>query len=228
MNLAELEDCLRKILADRTVTRNEREALHDRLRDGRPNEHDLEVIRSLAFDIVRQQCLGLEVHEALTALEEVIKTVRPTPHCEECTDVLFSPVDDCASRITHLLRAASRSVDVCVYTITDNRIAERLLALHADGRELRIVTDGSRLREPGSDIQRLCDAGVPVRLGSADYLMHHKFAIIDKRILLTGSYNWTRTAAEVNKENLLITRNRHLLAKFGRAFGQLWTDLAPA
>jgi len=33
--------------------------------------------------------------------------------------------------------------------------------------------------------------------------MHNKIAIIDGRILFTGSYNWSKPAEEKNQENLL-------------------------
>lgn len=58
--------------------------------------------------------------------------------------------------------------------------------------------------------------------------MHHKFAVFDDALLVSGSYNWTRAAAEHNKENLIITRNRGLMSKFARVFEQLWGELAGA
>ena len=33
--------------------------------------------------------------------------------------------------------------------------------------------------------------------------MHNKVAIIDGKILFTGSYNWSKAAEEKNQENLL-------------------------
>ena len=44
--------------------------------------------------------------------------------------------------------------------------------------------------------------------------MHHKFAIFDQSILLTGSYNWTRSASEKNEENFIITSDPALLFRF--------------
>jgi phosphatidylserine/phosphatidylglycerophosphate/cardiolipin synthase-like enzyme len=54
-------------------------------------------------------------------------------------------------------------------------------------------------------------------------LMHQKFAVIDKRIVFTGSYNWTHSADRLNDENLLYFRDAGPLAEeFRRAFIQLW------
>jgi mitochondrial cardiolipin hydrolase len=57
--------------------------------------------------------------------------------------------------------------------------------------------------------------------------MHHKFAIIDSRLVLTGSYNWTRSAAEYNHENLLVTNSKQAIGQFEKEFNRLWTELEP-
>ena len=44
----------------------------------------------------------------------------------------------------------------------------------------------------GSDIGKLRQAGIATKLDHAKTHMHHKFCIIDRRLLLTGSFNWTR------------------------------------
>ena len=50
----------------------------------------------------------------------------------------------------------------------------------------------------------------------SETLVHHKFCIIDKKVVLTGSYNWTNKAATKNRENLMITEEyiQHYLEEF--------------
>jgi phosphatidylserine/phosphatidylglycerophosphate/cardiolipin synthase-like enzyme len=55
--------------------------------------------------------------------------------------------------------------------------------------------------------------------------MHHKFAIFDGGLLVNGSFNWTRSAAEWNSENLLLTTDPALVAAFRREFDRLWQAL---
>jgi len=55
--------------------------------------------------------------------------------------------------------------------------------------------------------------------------MHHKFAIFDEETLLTGSYNWTRSAANYNHENLLITDALPLVAAYLSTFRKLWNKM---
>jgi phosphatidylserine/phosphatidylglycerophosphate/cardiolipin synthase-like enzyme len=54
--------------------------------------------------------------------------------------------------------------------------------------------------------------------------MHHKFAIIDNRILLTGSYNWTFSANHRNDENLMVIDDPEIIEIFQNQFINLWTN----
>jgi phosphatidylserine/phosphatidylglycerophosphate/cardiolipin synthase-like enzyme len=137
----------------------------------------------------------------------------------------FSPGDACPQRIARFLGSASRTLDICVFTITDDRITSAILAAHDRGRRVRVVTDDDKAMDPGSDCERLADAGIPVRVDRSPAHMHHKFALADRSTLLTGSYNWTRSAARENEENFLITGDRRFVAAFGRRFETLWEAL---
>ena len=57
--------------------------------------------------------------------------------------------------------------------------------------------------------------------------MHHKFAILDKKILISGSFNWTMTAANGNHENLIVTNDADLLEAFSGEFEKLWKVFNP-
>ena len=64
----------------------------------------------------------------------------------------------------------------------------------------------------GSDIAQLRAAGIAVEMDSDQYHMHHKFAVIDGRIVLNGSFNWTRQAVLYNQENVVISDNPVLVS----------------
>jgi mitochondrial cardiolipin hydrolase len=136
----------------------------------------------------------------------------------------FSPHDDCPGRIINLFAEARSSVDVCVFTITDDRVSDSILAAHCEGIRIRIITDDDKAHDLGSDIDRLAAAGIPVRIDHSPFHMHHKFAIFDGRILLQGSFNWTRGAARDNQEDLVVTDDPRLVTAFGREFERLWTQ----
>lgn len=91
---------------------------------------------------------------------------------------------------------------------------------------MRIITDDEKSFDRGSDVQRLREAGVPVRVDGSEHHMHHKFALFDRVDLLTGSYNWTRSAANFNQENVVVTRDPRLVSAFSSMFDDLWSTLA--
>ena len=82
--------------------------------------------------------------------------------------------------------------------------------------------DDEKAEDLGSDIYHLKEMGVPVRTDKDPDHMHHKYALFDRRRLLTGSYNWTRSAALRNEENFIVTNEVKLVDRFGVHFDRLW------
>ncbi|KAF1319927.1 Mitochondrial cardiolipin hydrolase, partial [Globisporangium splendens] len=114
--------------------------------------------------------------------------------------------DEGSSLLTMLsyLNNAKKSMEICVFTITCDEIADTVLAAHERGVSVRVITDDDQSKGRGSDIQKFIDAGIPVRDDNARTYMHNKFCVIDNKILLNGSFNWSRQAVVGNAENLVI------------------------
>ena len=144
-------------------------------------------------------------------------TVRSSAH--------FSPGTDCLAAIQQQLKSARRRLDLCVFTLSDDRITEEVLAAHRRGVALRFITDNDKEFDAGSDVNRLRQQGVPMVVDRTDAHMHHKFAIIDEAWLLNGSYNWTRSACEHNEENVIVTNDPGLVRQFQGQFDALWAAL---
>jgi phosphatidylserine/phosphatidylglycerophosphate/cardiolipin synthase-like enzyme len=141
-------------------------------------------------------------------------------------DVHFSPGDECLFAICRHIELTEKTLDACVFTITDDRIATRLLEAHRRGVRVRIITDNDKAHDDGSDVHRLARAGIEVRVDETPFHMHHKFALFDERKVLTGSYNWTRGAARDNQENVVTSDDARLLRPFGREFAKIWEKLS--
>jgi hypothetical protein len=54
--------------------------------------------------------------------------------------------------------------------------------------------------------------------------MHHKFCIIDEKVCINGSFNWTWTAANLNYENFVVSRSKEIIEQFSVVFRELWED----
>lgn len=225
------DDLLLQTFEDHQLSRSEKDLLKQLLAETLPDEQKLAQYRNRAFAAARAALNDPEAQKVLEWLEDVVKVLQnrsaaltsPAPVAEAC----FSPGDNCPRKIGELFIAARQQVDVCVFTITDNRIAQPLLEAHKRGVKIRIVSDNEKLLEAGSDIERFRQAGIPVRVDKTEYHMHHKFAVFDQSQLLTGSYNWTRGAAEFNHENFIISSDPRLVKEFSQVFEQLWSQMQP-
>lgn len=227
MDFDRLDQHLRDSLADLTLSNDERDELRELGNDLTPDQ--VRYLRNRAFSLVRELVGNPEdAMPALKWLEQVIKTleVRCSP-VRGHASAHFSPGESCRQRIRGLCQQARESVDVCVYTISDDQLSDELIAVHRRGVAVRIISDNEKRFDAGSDIQRLIDQGVPLRIDNSPFHMHHKFALFDGRLLLNGSFNWTRSASVSNEENLLVTDDPHLVAEYAREFDRLWTRYRP-
>ncbi|MBN2663722.1 MAG: DUF1669 domain-containing protein, partial [Bacteroidales bacterium] len=134
----------------------------------------------------------------------------------------FSPSEDCRDAIISKLQQAEKEVKVCVFTISDNKISSVLLDLHRKGVDVKIISDNDKQYDRGSDIEFLNENGLNIKIDITDAHMHHKFAVIDRKILINGSYNWTVSAAQKNQENIIVTDQRDLVKSFYNEFEKLW------
>lgn len=225
----QIRTILRKTMEDSRVSRGEKRVLESTLRELGAGDHELALIRSQAFDLARSELLSPEAKAVLDWLEDVNKVLqRQRANGEEPrpAGAYFSPGPDCLYQIVELLRESRRTADICVFTITDDRISDAIIAAKQRKVDVRVITDNDKSVDRGSDVGRLTRHGISVRMDQTEYHMHHKFAIFDRSTLATGSYNWTRSAAERNEENLVVTQDARLTKQFSGVFEDLWRELA--
>ncbi|MCC6834740.1 MAG: DUF1669 domain-containing protein, partial [Cytophagales bacterium] len=141
------------------------------------------------------------------------------------SDAYFSPGDTCRNIIIQQIRQAINQVQICVFTISDDTITSAIIDSHKKGVQVKIITDNDKMLDEGSDVDQLASVGIPVRIDRTANHMHHKFMITDNKALITGSYNWTRSAARFNHENILLTREGPVIKSFSKEFEQLWNTL---
>lgn len=141
----------------------------------------------------------------------------------EVIGVCFSALMDCSSTIKHWIGRANKSIHVMVYSFTLDEIAEALIAARERGVDVKVVIERENAYGRGSEYQRLLSAGIDVRLDSNPYLMHHKVMIVDGRIVVTGSYNWSWSAENRNDENLIVIMDEDIAREFEEEFMRVWS-----
>jgi phosphatidylserine/phosphatidylglycerophosphate/cardiolipin synthase-like enzyme len=161
--------------------------------------------------------------------------------------VQFSPTskqqewsDSSNGSIGKLLQASQQQVDFALFVFSEPGLGKILQAQSQRGVKVRGLIDrqfayrnySSGLSLMGVDPNHICQVGgtnsaalatigVPT-LPQGD-LLHHKFAIVDRRTVITGSHNWSNAANYHNDETLLVIQdNPTVAAHFNREFDRLY------
>lgn len=134
------------------------------------------------------------------------------------------------------------SIDISIYTFSSLTISEAFQRALLRGVTLRIISDNEMVASAGSQVEVLAGLGVPVRTPKTTYMMHNKYCIIDGlqrveeitrqknikieqspcSVVFTGSINWTRQAFTLNWENILITDDEDVTARYQMEFSRMW------
>jgi cardiolipin hydrolase len=94
---------------------------------------------------------------------------------------------------------AKKTIDLCIFSFTNDDLANEILDAHKRGVVVRIITDDEGMKGKGADTQRMADNGIPCRTDSDErFHMHNKFMLVDQLYLVTGSFNWTFQAGKSN------------------------------
>jgi phosphatidylserine/phosphatidylglycerophosphate/cardiolipin synthase-like enzyme len=160
-------------------------------------------------------------------------TLFASASAEMAVQACFSPQGKCSTHIVREIENAERELLVAVYAFTSDDLAGALVQAKKRGLMVQVIIDrefdsrndnskGKFLEVQRIPVRRL-SGGKPPHSARDVGLMHQKFAVIDRRIVFTGSYNWTQAADNLNDENLLLFRDAGPLAEeYRRIFVRLW------
>ena len=140
------------------------------------------------------------------------------------TEVYFSLSDNPQKEIIKNINQAQAFINIAMYIFTDREIAIPLVKARERGVRVRLYLDQDQVDYKYSQSRFLVQKGIKTRISTNNYIMHNKFAIIDNRILLTGSYNWTFSANRRNDENLMVIDDPEIIARYQNQFEKLWFD----
>jgi cardiolipin hydrolase len=140
-------------------------------------------------------------------------------------EVHFFPNPSEEIHLINLISKAKTSLDIAMFTIKNVKIASEIKNIFSRDVKLRILSDSECIKMPSSNVYSLAATGISVKIDdSVRYHMHHKFCVIDKSVVITGSFNWTDQAVNHNQENLLFIENKELALKYSNEFEKLWND----
>jgi cardiolipin hydrolase len=222
--MEELLEALRASIEDDFFSKPEKRSFKALLAQQPRSETDLQRLRTEAYTLATQRANAQNYTFIIEWMKSVLQALtQPAP--PEAA-VFFSPGEACRQAIIHQIDQAVRELRVCVFTISDDQITRQLLFAHRKGVSVQIITDNDKSLDVGSDVEQLWRAGIAVRMDTTPNHMHHKFMVADQKTLITGSYNWTASAARFNHENILLTREVATVKDFLHQFGKLWPTMS--
>ncbi len=147
----------------------------------------------------------------------------------EQVEVIFTRSHSGAEALEELISKARISVEAALYRLANPRLVSALGAARRRGLSTRLCLNFNDHYEENRAAQTMLrQHSIDFRLlggrTGAGSKMHHKFAVIDRRIVAAGSYNWTMESEQANYENLLIIHSPLIAAAYTEEFEALWKE----
>ena len=161
-----------------------------------------------------------------TSYQSLIKFVlnefyQPKPAICEC---YFFPDPSNEEKVVSMLRTCKKTLDIAIFSLTLDSIAEAILEAFQRGIKVRVIADDECAKNKGSNIKLIASVGIPCKTDNAIYHMHHKFAVIDSSVVIMGSFNWTGQAVKYNQENIFFYEDKNIANQYAAEFEKLWND----
>jgi len=156
-----------------------------------------------------------------------------TPHPKLTIDNVdiknyFSPDDGVLNVLAPLLNSAQESIYFLAFSFTSNELGDIVRKKAEAGLTVQGVMDEEQVKtNQGTEYDPFLQAGLDVRMDGIDGLMHHKVFIIDEKIVVLGSYNFSQSAEERNDENILIIYNEAFAQEFIKEFQRVYSQAQP-
>ncbi|MCI0555989.1 MAG: phospholipase D-like domain-containing protein, partial [Anaerolineae bacterium] len=150
-------------------------------------------------------------------------------------EVLFSPDDIVVARLTQLIAESQQNISFLVYSFASSDLGTNIRAKATDGVTIGGVIEFDPVdpNQPNPNLNLVEElnffrqAGLNVLLDRNPEVLNHKIMVIDGRIVVFGSYDFTNRAEIENDENVLIIHNEIIAQKFMEEFQRVQSRAQP-
>ncbi|CAN5425902.1 phospholipase D-like domain-containing protein [soil metagenome] len=225
-----MEDIIRELtnsISDLILSKQEKQSLKTLISSRGLGTEQINFLRSKMYELANEKSNESNYKIVLEWVKNTNSLLSSKPLEKAQSSAYFSPGESCRQAINSHINSASVSLKICIFTISDDMIAQAILAAKKRNVAIQLLTDNDKLLDLGSDITQLSKEGIAVKVDNTSNHMHHKFMVIDEKTLLTGSYNWTRSAEKFNQENIIVTSEAGLVRSFCVEFERLWGTMEP-
>lgn len=148
------------------------------------------------------------------------------PLNDDEVDYAFSNlVNDPKTLLLESIGGARSAIDIAVYNFEDAEIAEALSKAKARDVTVRVITDSTKAEKKSRAklLDTLTENQIDVKIVKSKK-MHLKMTLVDERLVVMGSYNFTEDSATENMEQLIAISNEELAKKWTDVFEEIWVQ----
>jgi len=124
--------------------------------------------------------------------------------------VYFSPNGRCMEAILKMISSAQSEILIQALSFSSPAMTDALLQAHGRGVNVALILDKSERMEGLTPAAILSNAGIPVYLDGKHAIANNRVILIDRRTVITGSFNFNKASEEMNAENLLMLDSKEL------------------
>jgi phosphatidylserine/phosphatidylglycerophosphate/cardiolipin synthase-like enzyme len=155
----------------------------------------------------------------------LIGALQESPAIAEI-ETLFSPEVSIKESILKEMESTTSVLDLAIHEITSLDMALALVKAKQRGVKVRVIADSKQANMKTSKITYLIQQGIPVKVfgGKEKGVMNHRFAILDGKRVLTGSFDWSEASLKWHYENMLILHESEGVTAYQKEFDRLWRE----
>ncbi len=139
--------------------------------------------------------------------------------------VYFSPNIAIERKICSLVENAKSEILVSAFYLTNQNIANSLILAKQNGAKIYIVLDAVGASNPKSKHKILRNAGIKLKVENYGGKNHEKNILIDNKILISGSSNFSKSGYARNDENTLIITDFAISKNYREHFFKLYNSI---
>ncbi|GFZ76085.1 hypothetical protein GCM10008018_22060 [Paenibacillus marchantiophytorum] len=125
-----------------------------------------------------------------------------------------------------VINSSTQTLDIAIYSLTHPDIVAAIKEAKKRGVAVRIISDKIQSSGKAQEeaLKLLGSAGIPMKINKHSGLMHLKVTIADKKVVTTGSYNYSKAASTTNDEVLMVIHTEDAAKSFSEQFERMWND----
>lgn len=150
--------------------------------------------------------------------QEILK-----PYISDKIEIYFSPDTNFENKIIKLIDNAKKSIYFLAFAFTNPKITNALISAKNRDVEIKGVFDKAQNNyQKYSQYKVLKENNISVVLDKNPKKLHSKVIIIDKKIVVTGSYNFTKKANNKNDENSIVIYDKIIAQEYINNFNKIY------